>query len=149
MRKRRLLILPIIGLLLFVGESWHSYKIHSEMMRPNSCVWWANVPLDSSPLEKYSGFWRGQLTECEFEAHQFIDRAGPPWVTGLLELTAAPAFIAAIGISHGFGKIGVSEVTPFMVSAPPLIFAWYYFVAWACGRALNRWRWRSVSQPDV
>ena len=136
----RLLILPIVGVLLFTGESWRLFKSYRALgQRASSCFWWGDVPLDSKPLQRYGGFGgTNQVTECEFESAQFIDRSGPPMFTRLFELTAAPAFIPAIGLAHLFGKRGVSQVTVFMSCAPPLIFAWYYLLSWIGYRVLAR-----------
>jgi ABC-type amino acid transport system permease subunit len=65
-----------------------------------------------------------------------------PWQTRLLEITALPAFVSTLGITESLGKAGMNQIKTFMIFAPLLIFAWYYFVAWALGRALSRWRHR-------
>jgi hypothetical protein len=142
----KLFILPIFGLALFIWESHRCFQGQRRALKQEgACFWWANVPLDSKPLAKYQGFWTGDLTECDFEAQQFIDRARPPWAIGLLELTAAPALITAVGISHGLGKTGVSEIPSFMAGTPVLIFIWYYFVSFLIARIARRRRVQALA----
>jgi hypothetical protein len=51
-------------------------------------------------------------------------------------LTALPAFAAGGVLVRGLGRLGVSQVSTFMVLMPLLIFTWYYFI----GRLVDRWR---------
>jgi hypothetical protein len=48
------------------------------------------------------------------------------------------AFLVGVGIVHGLARVGISEVTSFMVSMPLLIFAWFYFVGWLLDRSSRR-----------
>jgi high-affinity Fe2+/Pb2+ permease len=60
----------------------------------------------------------------------------PGWLVKGLVLTALPAFLAGAGIVRGLGRVGFNEVWTFMISMPPLISAWFYFIGWL----LDRWR---------
>lgn len=54
----------------------------------------------------------------------------------VLGLSALPAFLVGGVVTNSLARLGVSEVSSFMVSMPILIFTWYYFV----GCLLDRWR---------
>jgi hypothetical protein len=45
-------------------------------------------------------------------------------------LVRVSAFIIGEIVIHGLARLGVSEVTSFMISMPLFIFGWYYSVAW-------------------
>jgi hypothetical protein len=50
-------------------------------------------------------------------------------------LSALPAFVVGGFTVGGLGKLGISQVSSFMLLMPVLIFGWYYFVGWL----LDRW----------
>jgi hypothetical protein len=58
----------------------------------------------------------------------------PGYLQVALIESALPAFLLGAVFVNALGRLGISEVTTFMVSMPPLIFAWYYFVAWLIHR---------------
>ena len=49
-------------------------------------------------------------------------------------LSAFPAFAISVLIVSGLGHLGINEIWSFLVSLPPLIFAWFYFVSWLVDR---------------
>jgi hypothetical protein len=58
----------------------------------------------------------------------------PGLLAKCLILSAVPAFLVGTGIVHSMSRLGVSEVTSFMISMPLLILAWFYFVGWIFDR---------------
>jgi len=59
-----------------------------------------------------------------------------------LMISALPAFAVGGLAVGGFGRLGVSQVSSFMVLMPPLIAAWYFFVGWL----VDRWVYRRSSR---
>ncbi len=55
-------------------------------------------------------------------------------------LSGLPAFLVGFLITSGLDRLGLSEVTAFLVSMPVLLFAWYYFL----GRLLEYWAARNL-----
>jgi hypothetical protein len=53
-------------------------------------------------------------------------------------LSAFPAFVFGGVIVRSLGRLGISEVSSFMVLMPLLISAWFYFVGWL----VDRWRFK-------
>jgi len=49
-------------------------------------------------------------------------------------LSALPAFAISVLIVSGLGHLGINENWSFLISLPPLIFAWFYFVSWLVDR---------------
>jgi hypothetical protein len=95
------------------------------------------------PLDKsYEILGRSNLTRCgylrELEAQTDLGCGQPSLCARLLTITAVPSFLATLAIVKGLAKLGVSEVTSFIVATPPLIFAWYYFLSWAIARLTRR-----------
>jgi high-affinity Fe2+/Pb2+ permease len=73
----------------------------------------------------------------------------PGWFAKSLMLSAFPAFVLGAVVVHGLGRLGISEVSSFMVLMPLLISAWFYFVGWL----VDRWRFKrseriSATVPD-
>jgi hypothetical protein len=50
-------------------------------------------------------------------------------------LSAFPAFAIGLLIVSGLGHVGINEIWSFLISLPPLIFTWFYFVSWL----IDRW----------
>jgi hypothetical protein len=141
MRQTRLLILPVLGVLFFLSETYSSYRQYSHTR--STCYWWGNfVALDSKPIDKAVAF-EGQkpVTECGFQEQAF-DRFGVRPSIRLLVITALPAFVGSLAFVHGLGALGVNEIPVFIASTPPLIFGWYYLLGWA----FERWRQRRKSR---
>jgi hypothetical protein len=62
----------------------------------------------------------------------------PGLLAKFLMLSAFPAFLVGLFVVSGLGRLGLSQVSSFMLLMPVLIFAWYYFIGWL----LDRWRGR-------
>ena len=56
----------------------------------------------------------------------------------VLVTSAFPAFLFGEAFAHILGRLGVSEVTTFMISAPMLMFVWYYLLSWLGFRIVAR-----------
>jgi hypothetical protein len=142
--RTRLLILPFIGLLVFAGQSFQSFRQQQNALkRGNTCFCWSNTPLDEKPFDtRYEVFGRSNLTSCgylrELEAQTDLGCGQPSLPARLLMLTELPAFLMSLGIVKSLAKLGVSEVMSFIVTMPPLIFAWYYFLSWMVARLTRR-----------
>jgi len=139
-----LLIVPITGLLVFAGESYRSFsQQRSTLKEDDACFCWSSTALDTKPLNtSHDVFGRRNLTSCgyirELNARTDIGCGQPSLPARLLMITALPGFLASLVIVKGFAKLGVSEVTTFIVVTPPLIFAWYYFASWLVARLTSR-----------
>jgi len=139
MRLRWRLILPIAGIIVFIGISLNSYRTRLEgNSSPDRYFWWAALRLDSDPLNKRSS------SSCSNSQNECVDwkvADADRWVhPGLLEralaISALPAFVVGLLIVAGLGKIGISQVLSFMIFMPLLIFAWFLCVGWF----IDRWR---------
>lgn len=130
------IILPVVGLLLFAAISVYSVRWNRQLRNPRY-FYWSSIRLDANPQASRDPVpepCREANHNCiEWEPGVWID---PGWMTQLLGYSAFPAFILRKPIVHGFARVGVSEVTTFMVSMPILLGAWYYFAGWL----LDRWR---------
>jgi hypothetical protein len=74
------------------------------------------------------------------------------WVDpGLLEefliLSAFPAFVLGGLVVALLGKLGISEVSSFMLLIPILILAWYFFIGWLLDRRIRRRVQPSIPTP--
>jgi len=145
MRIRWRFLLPIIGLLLFAGVTYDSLRVNREAKNTTGrYFWWSNIRLDSDPLNTQpSAPCKAGNADCASwdQAYIWVD---PGWLTKLLVLSAFPAFLVEALILGGLRRLGISEVTTFMISMPLLIAAWYYFT----GRLLDRWINRLSRRPQ-
>jgi hypothetical protein len=133
MRIRWRLALPVVGLLLFAGVTYDSIRLNRALQRTNSHDFsWSFIQLHADPLNTDCGRREGCLVSLEAI---WIE---PGALTMLLELTAFPAFVAGVVVCYSLGRLGISEVSTFMISMPLLIVGWYYFVGWL----IDRWRGR-------
>lgn len=130
--------MPVVGLLLFAGVSFESFQRHPESQKtPSRYFWWSATRLDSDPHNRHASAAApcndtgGNCTKWDPE-YIWID---PGLLTKVLMLSALPAFPVGMFAVRGLGRIGVSEVSSFMVLVPVLIAAWYYVVGWL----IDRW----------
>ncbi|HEV2195628.1 MAG TPA: hypothetical protein VGR55_08600 [Candidatus Acidoferrum sp.] len=132
------LLLPTLGLLLFALEVYDSnrdWKVHAS---PSRYTWWASIRLDSHPLNRDPRF-------CDINAENSARWNGPlkivdpGYLANASFFSGLPAFLASMVITAALSRLGISQIWTFMVSAPILLFAWYYFLGWL----LDRWRGRS------
>jgi hypothetical protein len=58
----------------------------------------------------------------------------------LLMLSGLPAFVCSKMIVTGLGPLGVNQIWSFMISLPPVLSAWYFFLGWL----VDRWRFKRL-----
>ena len=144
MRWHWRLFLPTLGLVLFGVGSYVDFRMDREHPLPsNRYFWWSSIRLDRDPLGRNSP---------PRASHQNDDGSvgwDPPtrWVTPgpvakFLMISALPAFAAGGLAVGGLGRLGVNQVSSFMVLMPVLIAAWYFFVGWL----VDRWVYRRSSR---
>jgi hypothetical protein len=135
------LVLPVLGLILFAGVTNNSLRTNREIQRsPNRYFWWSSMRLDSDPLNRRplaAEPCNDSAEKCAGWTTEFI-WVDPGWIAKSLLLSAFPAFMFGSIIIRGLGRLGISEVTSFMVLMPLLIFVWYYFVGWL----VECWRYK-------
>lgn len=125
-------VLPSIALVLFAGITYRSLRIHRALGSPSRYFWWSSIRLDSDPLDKKPH----SLVSTEWDFRTiWVD---PGWVDKLLLTSALPAFAAGGIVVSGLGRLGISEVSSFMISVPLFIFAWFYFFGWL----IHRWTYK-------
>ena len=145
MRIRWRLLLPVIGLVLFGGVSYDSLRVNREAKNATGrYFWWSSIRLDSDPLN------RQPSTPCKERSADCVSWdpvyiwVDPGWLTKSLILSAFPAFLVGAIIVNGLKRLGISEVTTFMISMPLIIVGWYYLT----GRLLDRWTNKRPRQPQ-
>jgi hypothetical protein len=124
MRVRWKFLLPVVGLILFVGVTYDAGPWHDNSRR---YYWWASFPLDSEPLNHSESACKHGIENCQFFGPQEIHRT-TGLLAGSLILSAVPAFLVGLVVVNGFASYGVSEIPTFMVSMPLLIGGWFYLV---------------------
>jgi hypothetical protein len=142
--------LPAIGLFLFSAESYHSVRTNREVQHTSSrYFWWSSVRLDSDPLNRHPEA-KG-ATPCKNGEENCVTWelryiwVDPALLTRFLMLSAFPAFVVG-GLAVGdLGRLGISELSTFMLLMPVLIVAWYYFVGWLLDRWLGKRRQQSAA----
>lgn len=145
MRIRWSMILPIIGLVLFVAVSYRSMRDnHAPEDRPNKYYWWSSLRLDTDPLNQHP-IAPAKLPCPDGSANCADWELRAKWVTpGLLDrllvFSAFPAFLAGTAIVAGLSKLGIDEVLTFFVSMPILLFVWYYLVGSLIELLVDRWK---------
>lgn len=128
MRIRWRFTLPVVGLLLFGGVTYHSLPLAGT--QAERYFWWSSIRLDSKPLDGQTSIpCSDKNTDCALWDPISVDFY-PGWMTRSLMLSALPAFVSEALILAGLSRLGVSQITTFMVSMPLLIVAWYYFAGW-------------------
>jgi len=145
MQMRWRIILPIVGLILFGGESYYSFRVNRETQHtPSRYFWWSAIRLDSDPANKR----HRTTTTCEGGKENCVnwdlaDRWVDPGLPDrLLMLSALPAFVVGGFAVTGLGRLGISQVSSFLFLMPLLILAWYYFIGWL----VDRWTHKHLLQ---
>jgi hypothetical protein len=141
MRVRLKIALPIIGLVLFGAESYHSYRSQREIERTSSSYfWWSEIRLDSDPTKTPNlGATPCKDSQENCASWEFRDRwICPGLATQFLMASALPAFIIGGLAVSGLGKLGVSKVLTFMLVMPIVICAWYFLIGWLLDRWIRR-----------
>src|SRR4030095_770894 len=109
--------------------------------------WWGAVRLDSDHLNRHP-LKKAMSQECVAGRADCI-KWDPEhtWIeSGLMEkalvLSAIPAFLVCSAIVRGFARLGISEVTTFMVTMPVCITLWFYSIGWLLDRQSRKRRER-------
>lgn len=148
MKKR--LILPVIGLFLFGIGTYDAFRVNRNARSvPGKFFWWSSIRLDTDPLNERSPLsvpCDAGTKDCSAWDPIYVD-VYPGWLARTLMISGFPAFILGALIVEVFGKLGVSQLTTFLIAVPLLIFAWYYFVASMFGYLLKRRRTRLQEMP--
>ena len=136
MRRPKRLLLPMIGLMLFGTETYHSVRAKDTHVDSSRYFWWSSIRLDSDPLNGHpqvAAPCRRDVEDCAgwVLRGEWVD---PGLLTRALMLSALPAFAISVLIVSGLGHLGINENWSFLISLPPLIFAWFYFVSWLVDR---------------
>jgi hypothetical protein len=147
MRSRWRLVIPIVGLMCFGAETYHSYRFNQELgSAPRKYYWWSSIRLDTDPLNKNPTVpslpspCKSGTEDCGWEPRFLWVDAG--LLTESLMLLALPAFVlGAISVS-GLGRLGVNEVWSFILLMPLFVFAWFYFGGWLVDRWVRKRRER-------
>jgi hypothetical protein len=141
--NRKLLVLPLLGLLLFGVASYASYRFNQHT-NIDKYYWWSSIRLDRDPLNRHPAVTRscnlGDADCVQWEPLSIW--VEPGGFTMVLMTSAFPAFFLGKAVAHAVGRLGVSEVTTFMISVPILMFAWYYFLIWSGLQIVARLRRR-------
>ena len=144
MQMRWRVILPVIGLLLFVGETHTSYRHWRTDPPPRRYFWWSFIRLDSDPLNSHTIPEPQKFTDANGTTWELRSKTVYPgyWAIASM-LSGLPAFVASALVRRALSRLGVSQVLSFMICTPILLFAWYYFLGWL----LDRWRRKSPRVP--
>ena len=141
MRTRWQLILPVVGLLIFTLVSYESLRSNREVQEtPSRYFWWSFIRLNSDPLNQHPPIatpCKDAQNDCGSWDPGFLSVEPGP-LARLLTFSAAPAFVIGMLVVRCLRRIGISEVSSFMVSMPLLIGAWYSGVGWL----IDRWRFK-------
>jgi hypothetical protein len=141
MRAYWRLILPLIGLILFGVESYHSYRLDQRLAGTRHRYhWWASIRLDSQPRtrtrEATPPSCDPGTTGCTMQ-FDFV-WVDPGHLGNSLMLTGLPAFSVEAAILAIGARLGVSEIWTFMLTMPILIAGWFYLVGWLVDRSILR-----------
>lgn len=137
MKSRWRYILPLLGLLAFSIESYHSLVMNRRLGATRGrYYWWSSIRLDKDPLNKNLGTsspCSGAMKECSWET-QYI-WVHPSYFAKAFMAAALPAFGLSALTVRGLSRLGINEVWIFAISMPVYVFAWFYLV----GRVIDRW----------
>jgi hypothetical protein len=133
-------ILPVIGLLLFAGETYQSVRMNrAGQHSPSRYFWWSSIRMDSDPLNRRPRV----AAPCEEGVENCVTwdlrsiYVDPGWLTLSLMLTALPAFAVGKLIVAGLGRFGINQIWSFMILMPVFLSAWYFFLGWL----VDRWKY--------
>ncbi len=143
MSPRWRVILPVVGLLLFVGETYQSVRVNrATSHNASKYFWWSSIRLDSDPLNKHP---QG-IAPCKAGEENCViwDLRGiwvdPGLLTMLLMLSGLPASVICAILVCALGHLGISEIWSFMISMPLLFLSWFYFL----GRLIDRRKFKRL-----
>lgn len=139
MPKRWRIVLPIVGLSLFIAVTYNSLRMNREVQgTPNRYFWWSSIRLDSDPLNRHP---KGPIPckngeeNCVTWDLMWVD---PSLLAQLLMLSALPAFMVGGEVVRGLARLGVNELWCFAIVMPLLVLAWFYFVGWLIERWVHK-----------
>ena len=139
MRRRWRIFLPAMGLILFSAETYHSFRVQREIEHvPSRYFWWSAIRLDTDPASKRHEISRRPCLDDKENCTSWDiqDRwVDPGWMQTFLLVSALPAFAIGGLAVRSLGKLGISQLSSFLVLMPILIICWYCFVGWL----LDRW----------
>ena len=152
MRYRWRIILPVLGLLPFCVLTYTSIQRDRDMYhgRWHRSFYWGAMRLDRDPLGRHldpphlQTSCRDEDPDCVSFDPIFIWIDPSPLERALM-LAALPAFITGTTLVTGLGKLGINQVSSFMISMPLLISAWFYFLGWL----LDLWRFKRQQRRAV
>ena len=151
MRVRLKIVLPLIGLFIFSTATYHSFRRERELHRtPSKYFWWSAIRLDSDPANKRTKSTtscKDVQENCEAWGELRAEWVDPALVERFLMLSALPVFVIGRLAVMGLGKLGISQVSSFMLLMPVLIFIWYYFIGWLLDSGIRKWSRRSKPAP--
>ena len=136
--------MPASGLILFTALSYHSLRVNREVFksRQSRYFWWSSIPLDSDPLNQHPIVPTTTTSQDGIEdctpwdpVYIWVDQG---WAETTLVISAFPAFVVGAAIVTGLARLGMSEVSAFILSIPVVVLAWFYFVGWL----IDLWRYR-------
>jgi hypothetical protein len=143
MRRRWSVVLPIIGLLLFGVESYHSIRMNRDA-NMTRYQYWSAIKLDTDPLGRHES----AFLPCRNDPN--LNCAGwdpvvmwvhPGLLTKSLIIAAFPAFVLGAVLVRGLGHLGANEVLTFGIFMPVLVAAWFYFV----GRMMDKFAFKRAA----
>ena len=142
------MVLPLIGLILFAGVTFSSLRMNLRSSgRPIKYFWWGSmIILDSDPLNRRPQVpCKNGAEDCGvWDPRRMWVRHG--WLEMTYVLSALPALAAGEAVAVGLGRLGISEISSFMVVTPLAIFAWHYFLGWLIDRYRKRKRARQTQR---
>jgi hypothetical protein len=126
-------VLPALGLIVFAGISWHSYRNPREGKAAVGRYFSVGsvIHLDSHPPpERPPEPCDATKDPCVSWGIPDISPPHPGTIERIFTLCALPAFFIRLFITSVLGRLGINQILSFMISLPLLIFGWLYFVGW-------------------
>jgi hypothetical protein len=124
--------LPVVALIVFAGISWDSYRNPREGKAAVERYFYVGsvIRLDShprperppDPCDETKGpcvTW--DMSEAGLWHH-------PGMLQRILAFCSLPALFIGLFITAVLGKYGMNQLLVYMISMPPLIFGWFYFI---------------------
>lgn len=133
-------VLPIMGLLAFVSESWASIRFDRGFgPEPRRYHWRGATRPDTDPLNSHP-IPRKPCTTSEAECEWVLDEIwiSPGYFEKSLVLVGLPAFALGGATVWGLSHLGVNEVWRFAIAMPLYLFLWFYLVGWPVDWVLRR-----------
>ena len=129
-RLRWRMVLPLMGLILFAGVTFSSLRMNLRSSgRPIKYFWWGSmIILDSDPLNRRPQVpCKNGAEDCGVwnPKRMWVD---PGWLEMSYGLSILPALAAGEAVAVSLGRLGISEISSFMVVTPLAIFAWHFFL---------------------